>query len=90
MLLLDQGETEQAIELYAFARRYRLISDSRWFQDIAGEELDREAGKLEKECLGTLQARAQTRDLWQTAARLHAAIPAWAAKAAEAPRGFGL
>jgi len=81
LLLLDQGEIEQAVELYTFARRYRLISDSRWFQDIAGVELDWEAVKLDNQCLGALQERAQTQDIWQTAERLQAALPDWAAKA---------
>jgi len=79
LLLLDQGETEQAIELYALARRYAYIRNSRRFQDFAGEELDRQSAKLGKERLAELQARGQDLDLWETTERLQAALPGWAA-----------
>ena len=80
LLLLDQGETEQAVKLYALARRYAYIRNSRRFHDFAGEELDREAAKLEKERLAELLACGQDLDLWQTAKELHAAIPIWTSR----------
>jgi tetratricopeptide (TPR) repeat protein len=80
LLLLDLGEIEQAVELYTLARRYRYIRESRLYQDLAGEELDRQAAKLGKERLAELQASGQDLDLWQTVERLQTAIPDWAAK----------
>jgi tetratricopeptide (TPR) repeat protein len=86
LLLLDQGEIEQAIELYALAGRYAYIRNSRRFQDLAGEELEREAARLGKERLKELKARSQAQDLWQTAERLQATFPDWAAKSYQTPR----
>ena len=80
LLLLDLGEIEQAVELYALARRYRYIRESRLYQDLAGEELDHEAAGLDAERMVELQARGQDLDFWQTVERLQTAIPDWAAK----------
>ena len=86
LLLLDQGEIEQAVEFYALARRYRYIRESRLYQDLVGEEIDREAAGLEQEHLLELQEHGQHLDLWQTAERLQTTIPDWATKAAGARR----
>ena len=79
VLLLDREETGQAIELYSLARCYEYVNASRWYQDLVGEKIDRQAANLPKERLTELVLRGKNLDLWQTAERLQAALPGWAA-----------
>jgi hypothetical protein len=46
LLLADQGEKEQAVELYTLASRYPFVANSRWFEDIAGKHIAAVAATL--------------------------------------------
>ena len=39
LLLADEGEAERAIELYDLASRYPYVANSRWFVEVAGNQI---------------------------------------------------
>ena len=73
LLLVDQGDFERAIELYALATRYPLVRNSRWFEDVAGRHIAAAAKALPPEVVAAAQVRGQARDLWQTVEEILAA-----------------
>jgi tetratricopeptide (TPR) repeat protein len=74
LLLADKGENERAVELYALASRYPLVSESRWFADVVGKQIVASASALPAERVAILQARGRTRDLGATVAELLAEL----------------
>jgi hypothetical protein len=60
----------QAVELYALAWRYPVVSNSRWYEDIAGRELAAAAAGLPAEVAVAAQESGRARDLWNTAREL--------------------
>ena len=46
LLFADQTETERVVELYALAATQGIIANSRWFEDIAGDEIATVAEEL--------------------------------------------
>ena len=63
----DQGEVERAVELYALAATQGIVANSKWFADIAGNEIANTAAGLPVEIIEAAKARGQELDLWQTA-----------------------
>jgi hypothetical protein len=74
LLLTDQGETEQAAELYALASRHPYVANSVWFQDVAGKHIAAAAESLPPEVVAAAQERGRARDIWQTARELLAEL----------------
>ena len=70
LLLADQGQPERAVELYALACRSPVVSNSRWYEDVAGRELAAVSAALPVEVCEAAQARGRARDLWATAQEL--------------------
>jgi tetratricopeptide (TPR) repeat protein len=70
LLLADQGEVEQAVELYALASRHPFVANSRWFEDVAGKHIAAVAATLPPDVVAAAQERGAARDLWDTAAEL--------------------
>jgi tetratricopeptide (TPR) repeat protein len=70
LLFTDQGDLESAVELYALAATQGIVGNSKWFDDIAGDEITRAAEKLPVEVAEAARARGQGLDLWATAAAL--------------------
>ena len=70
LLLLDQGETERAVELYALASRYAVVAHSRWFEDVAGRQINDAAVALPPDLAAGAQERGRARDLWATVREL--------------------
>jgi len=66
LYLVAQGETASAVELYALATRYPYVANSRWFEDVAGRQIEAAARGLPPEVVAAAQARGQARDLDQT------------------------
>jgi tetratricopeptide (TPR) repeat protein len=62
-LLADVGEIERAAELYALALRFPLVAKSRWFADVAGNQVAAIAAALPAERVAELQERGRARDL---------------------------
>jgi hypothetical protein len=70
LLRLDEGESEQAVQLYALASRTPYVANSRWFEDVAGREIADAAARLQPEVAEAARARGQAIDLWETAAEV--------------------
>jgi hypothetical protein len=66
LLLADRGESELAVELYALASRHPLVTNSQWFQDVAGRQIAAMAGTLPPEVVAAAQERGRARDLEAT------------------------
>jgi hypothetical protein len=66
LLLADREQTERAVELYALAARYPYVANSRWFEDVAGREIDALGATLSQEIVAAAQERGRARDLWPT------------------------
>jgi tetratricopeptide (TPR) repeat protein len=74
LLLADGGQRERAVELGALLSRYRTVSESRWYEDVAGAELAAVAASLPPQVREAAQARGRARDLWVTAGELLAEL----------------
>lgn len=70
LLLVDRGEVERGIEIYALAERYPFVEKSRWFEDIAGRELSAAAESLPPTVVAAARERGRGRDVWESAAEL--------------------
>lgn len=74
LFLAGQGEHEQAVELYALASRFPLVTNSRWFEDVVGRHIAAVAATLPPDVVTAAQERGQARDLEATAAELLAEL----------------
>jgi tetratricopeptide (TPR) repeat protein len=70
LLLAGEGEIERAVELYALASRYDLVAQSRWFEDVVGQQLAAVASTLPPERVAIAEKCGRTRDLEATATEL--------------------
>ena len=70
LFLAEQGRLERAVELYATASRYPLISDSRWFEDVMGKHIAALEVTLSPEVVAAARDRGRARDLDATVAEL--------------------
>jgi DNA-binding SARP family transcriptional activator/predicted ATPase len=70
VLLADEGKNERAVETYALASRYPLVTKSRWFADVAGNEIAAAAATLPAGRIALLEERGQVRNLQATAVEL--------------------
>ena len=66
LLLLDDGAPERAVELYALTSRYPYVANSRWFADVAGDDIAAAAESLPPDVVARARERGQARDLWVT------------------------
>jgi tetratricopeptide (TPR) repeat protein len=70
-ILLDQGQSELAVELYAMASsRYPFVRNSRWFADVIGQHVAAAAAALPPAVVEAARARGQARDQAGTIAEL--------------------
>jgi tetratricopeptide (TPR) repeat protein len=72
----DLGEQERAVELYAQAYTYPMVTNSRWFEDVAGRYIEETAGQFPDEIAEAARARGRERDLWETIEELLAELEA--------------
>jgi predicted ATPase/DNA-binding SARP family transcriptional activator len=70
LLLVDRGELERAIELYALASRYGYVGNSRYHEDTAGKHIAALAATLPPEVVLAARARGRARDMEATIAEL--------------------
>jgi len=70
LLLVDRGEVEQAVELYALALRYPYVGNSRLWEDLAGTHIAAAAKALPPAVVAAAQARGRARDLQATVGEL--------------------
>ena len=76
LLLAQTGEAARAVELWAMAKCHPLIANSKWFEDVAGRELDDLAATLPPAVAAAAWQRGQRLELWQTAEALLAELEA--------------
>jgi tetratricopeptide (TPR) repeat protein len=70
-LLADQGQGERAVELYALVlSQIPAVSNSRWFEDVAGRHITSVAESLPPDVVAAAQARGRARDLWAAVTEL--------------------
>jgi tetratricopeptide (TPR) repeat protein len=62
-LFADEGQAERAVELYALASRYPHVSNSRWYEDVAGKHITASAAEMPVEVVVAAQERGRARDL---------------------------
>jgi predicted ATPase len=74
LLLVDEGELARAVELYALASRYPYVSNSCWFEDVAGRQIAAAALTLPPDAVAVAQERGRARDLWATVEELLAEL----------------
>jgi predicted ATPase len=74
LLLIDQGEPERAVELYALASLHQFVANSRWFEDVAGQHVAAAAADLPVEVVAAAQERGRAQDIWATAVELLAEL----------------
>ena len=68
--MADRGEVARAVELYALASTFPSVSNSRWFEDIAGKQIAAAAERLLAEIVARAQECGRARDLWATVEEL--------------------
>jgi DNA-binding SARP family transcriptional activator/predicted ATPase len=73
-LLADEGQVERAVELYALAAQNPFVANSRWFEDVAGNQLAAVAATLPAGQVAVLRGRGRARDPQATAAGLLAEL----------------
>jgi len=72
--LIDEGEAERAIALYALASRYPFVANSCWFEDVAGRYIAAAAAALPLEMVQAAQEHGRARDLDVTVKELPAEL----------------
>ncbi len=70
LLLVDQGESERAVELYALAERYPFVANSRWFEHVAGRHIAAVGAGLPPDIAAAARERGRARVLQATVAEL--------------------
>jgi ATP/maltotriose-dependent transcriptional regulator MalT len=76
-LLLDQGQAEKAVELYAMASsRYPFVRASRWFEDVIGQHVAAAAAALPPAVIEAAEARGRAREEAETVTELLVALKA--------------
>jgi len=70
LLLVDAGEVERAVEIYALASRYPSVANSRWCEDVAGIHVTAAAEALPSEVVAAAQERGRAADPWDVAEAL--------------------
>jgi predicted ATPase/DNA-binding SARP family transcriptional activator len=70
LLLADQGAVDRAVEVYACASHYGFVANSRWFEDVAGQQLRTMAASLPTEAVELAEEQGRSRDWDVMAAEL--------------------
>jgi hypothetical protein len=70
LFLVDSGDVERAVELYALAQRFPLIGNSQLWEDLAGKHIASAATALPADDVAKAQERGRARDLKATVAEL--------------------
>ena len=63
LLAAKEDKPEQAVELYALAKSYPFVANSRWFEDVVGRHIAAVAASLPPEVVTAATERGKARDL---------------------------
>ena len=69
LLLADNGAADRAVEAYACACRYGVVADSRWFEEMVGQQIRATTALLPMEAAQAARAQGQAQD-WAAMAAL--------------------
>ena len=67
LLLVDLGDVEEAVEIYAVAMCNPGIRNSRWIQELIGRDISAVESSLPPEVVQAAQKRGQARDIFSAA-----------------------
>ena len=70
LLMIELGQNERAVELYALAEKQPMVGPSIWFADVAGKLVETVAATLPPAVVDAVKTRGRSADLWQTAESL--------------------
>jgi tetratricopeptide (TPR) repeat protein len=76
LFLAAVGAAVHAVEVWALAKCHPYVANSKWFEDVAGRELEALAASLPPEVAEAAWERGRTLDLWEEAAVLLAELEA--------------
>ncbi len=74
LVLAATGAVARAVEIWTLAKSYPFVANSKWFEDVAGRELESLAGTLPPEVVKAAMERGRALDLWQTVEALLAEL----------------
>ncbi len=66
LLIADVGDTARAVELWELACRDPAVANSRWWQDVVGEEIVSVAAELPQAIAAAARERGRARDVQAT------------------------
>jgi predicted ATPase/DNA-binding SARP family transcriptional activator len=70
LLLVDEEAVERAVEVYACASRYGFVANSRWFEEVVGQQITAATAALPAETVESVREKGRTRDLAEVVAEL--------------------
>ena len=70
LLLVDDGQRQRGVELYALVSSHGYVANSVWFDDVVGKEIAAIAETLPTDVVSAAQKRGKARDLWMTVEEL--------------------
>ena len=70
LLLADQAALDRAVEVYACASRYGFVANSRWFEDVVGQQIRTVAASLPAEAVESAQEQGRLQNWDVMAAEL--------------------
>jgi DNA-binding SARP family transcriptional activator/predicted ATPase len=77
LLLVDEGQVERAVELYALVdSRFPYVANAQWAEDVAGRHIAAAAKALPPDVVAAAQERGRARDLEATVKELLAELEA--------------
>jgi hypothetical protein len=74
LTVLEEGDVERAVELYALAETYPAIAKSLWYQTVAGKEIADSAESLPMQIVTSAQKRGRALDTITTLNELRAEL----------------
>ncbi|MCO5182968.1 MAG: NB-ARC domain-containing protein [Anaerolineae bacterium] len=74
LTVLEAGDVERAVEIYALAETYPAIAKSLWYQKVAREEIAASAEKLPAHVVAAAQERGRKLDTLQTLDQLRSEL----------------
>jgi tetratricopeptide (TPR) repeat protein len=77
LLFADLGDDEHAVEIYILASTLGMVANSKWFADIAGEEIAEIAAGLPAEVVDAAKGRVQEPFSWEKAESLLQELKKW-------------
>jgi hypothetical protein len=66
LVLAADGDKAHAVEIWLSAKSFPFIANSKWFDDVAGRELEALVDSLPPDATSGVKARGRELDIWET------------------------